>query len=147
MEENKLTTAEIKEFIMNCVQDGSTYTVAQLKQYISRRTDKLYTPGQISGALMQLTAMDKIQSRGRGLYIIGGNVGDTNTHLRGYRENMSEAQIRFREQIRECMETTAVNLQRIVNQIDMWEATDEEFEFLGEIRKLNDQMKKIASKC
>ena len=43
MEVNKLTTAEIKEFIMNCVQDGSTYTVAQLKQYISRRTDKLYT--------------------------------------------------------------------------------------------------------
>lgn len=147
MEENKLTTAEIKEFIMNCVQDGDTYTVAQLKQYISRRTDKLYTPGQISGAIMQLTAMDRIQSRGRGLYVMGGNIGSTDATARGHRENMSETQIRFREQIRECMDTTAQNLQRIVNQVDMWEATDEEFEFLGEIRKLNDQMKKIASKC
>lgn len=51
MEENKLTTAEIKEFIMNCVQDGSTYTVAQLKQYISRRTDKLYSSTKLNAVL------------------------------------------------------------------------------------------------
>lgn len=145
--DNRLTTAEIKTFIMDCVKDGETYAVAELKHYISCKTDKLFTPGQISGALMQLTAMEKLQSKGRGLYVIGDNVKEADMQARDQIANLSEEQVKFRGQIKECMEETAQRLQKIVNQVDMWEATDEEFQFLGEIRKLNDQMKKIASKC
>lgn len=145
--DNTLTTAEIKTFIMDCVEDGGTYAVSELKQYISRRTDKLFTPGQISGALMQLTSMEKLQNKGRGLYAIGEHARGTEMQNRTIMRSLSDEQITFRRQIRECMEETAHKLQKIVNQVDMWEATDEEFQFLGEIRKLNDQMKKIASRC
>ena len=144
---NKLTTAEIKTLIMDCVQDGETYTVPEIKQYILCKTDRVFTPGQLSGALMQLTAMEKLQSKGRGLYGIGAHAGEAEMEKPDGARMLSEEQIRFRRQIRECMEETAQKLQKIVNQVDMWEATDEEFQFLGEIRKLNDQMKKIASKC
>lgn len=145
--ERTLTTAEIKMFIMDCVQDGEIYAVSELKQYIASQTDKLFTPGQISGALMQLTAMEKLQSKGRGLYVIGDHAKDTEAETPEGAGTLSEEQIKFRKQIKECMEETAQRLQKIVNQVDMFEATDEEFQFLGEIRKLNEQMKKIASKC
>lgn len=145
--DNRLTTAEIKALIMECVKDGETYAVSELKHYISCKTDRLFTPGQISGALMQLTAMEKIQSKGRGLYVIGDNVKEAEMSVRDEMLHISEEHVKFRRQIKECMEETAQKLQKIVNQVDMWEVTDEEFQFLGEIRKLNDQMKKIASKC
>lgn len=145
--ENRLTTAEIKAFIMECVKDGETHSVSELKYFISCKTERVFSPGQISGALMQLTAMEKIQSKGRGLYMIGNHVGETEIQTQGRKKDLSEEQIKFRRQVKECMEDTAQKLQKIVNQVDMWEATDEEFQFLGEIRKLNDQMRKIASRC
>lgn len=147
MDNNRLTTAQIKNYIMECVEDGEIHTVSELKQYITHKTDQFFSPGQISGAIMQLTALDKIQSRGRGLYAKGSNDARQETHGQIDRENLSEEQIRFREQIRECIETTTQELQKIVNRVGMWELTDEEFEFLGEIRKLNEQMKKIVAKC
>lgn len=145
--DNTLTTAEIKTLIMDCVKDGEIYAVSELKKYISCKTDKLFTPGQISGALMQLTSMDKLQSKGRGLYALGEHGKGTEMQDQEIMRNLSKEQIKFRRDVRECMEETAQRLQKIVNQIDMWEATDEEFQFLGEIRKLNDQMKKIALRC
>lgn len=147
MEKNKLTTAEIKGFIMECVRDGETYSVREIKDYISQKTDKVYTPGQISGALMQLTTAEKLRSMGRGLYAAGRDRTENDGKILEEQEELSEKQIEFRRQIKECMQSTASQLQKIVSQVDMWELTESEFAFLGEIRKLNEQMKKIEARC
>ena len=58
-----------------------------------------------------------------------------------------EEKAEYRTLIRLCLEQTEQQLEEIVSTINVWKLTNAEFEFLGEIKKLNEQMKRVASKC
>lgn len=64
----KISTAEIKMLIKKCVSKGGSYTVADLKNYITANSDKEMTRGQLSGAVFQLADAKEIIRVERGLY-------------------------------------------------------------------------------
>ena len=51
-----------------CVSKGGSYTVADLKNYITANSDKEMTRGQLSGAVFQLADAKEIIRVERGLY-------------------------------------------------------------------------------
>ena len=64
----RISTAEIKMLIKKCVSNGGTYTVEDLKNYITANSDKEMTRGQLSGAVFQLADAKEIIRVERGLY-------------------------------------------------------------------------------
>ena len=64
----KISTAEIKMLIKECIKQGGMYTARDFKEYIVANSGKDVTRGQISGAVSQLVDMKEIVRVGRGLY-------------------------------------------------------------------------------
>ena len=142
----RITTAEIKMLIMEMVSDGDVYSVPEIKRNISIKSIKEYSPGQISGCLYQLTETGQLENVGRGLY----KKGPKSIELVNppYSENLArQEQSPFRLQIKGCLQETGQQLEKIVKQTDIWTLNSADFEFLGEIKLLNEQMKKLAEKC
>lgn len=141
----RISTAEIKLLLLECAEDGKVHAVSDFKQYMSQRTDKEYSSGQVSGALYQLTEMGVLVNLSRGLYQKGSKsvqqteMVATNT--------IAQTNSEFRKQIKHCLQNTEQELERIVNQINVWELTTADFEFLGEIKRFNEQMNKLSERC
>ena len=64
----RISTAEIKMLIKECIKQGGMYTAPDFKEYIVANSGKDVTRGQISGAITQLVDMKEIVRVGRGLY-------------------------------------------------------------------------------
>ena len=64
----RISTAEIKMLIKECVKQGGMYTAPDFKEYIILNSKKDVTRGQISGAVSQLIDTKEIVRVGRGLY-------------------------------------------------------------------------------
>ena len=141
----KISTAEIKKLILICAADETPHSVADFKRYILENSDKEFTPGQISGAIYQLSETGELDNIERGLYRIKRKDIPHMNEKTDARNIEKEAE--YRTLIRLCLEQTEKQLEEIVNNINVWKLTSAEFEFLGEIKKLNEQMKRIASKC
>lgn len=142
----RITTAEIKMLIMEMVNDGEVYSVPDIKRYISIKSVKEYSPGQISGCLYQLAETGQLENVGRGLYKKGAKAIETANPRNG--ENLTiQEQSQFRIQIKGCLQETGQQLERVVKQTDIWMLNSADFEFLGEIKLLNEQMKKLSEKC
>ena len=141
----KISTAEIKKLILTCATDEKSHSVADFKRYILENSDKEFTPGQISGAIYQLSETGELDNIERGLYRIKRKDIPHMNEKTDARNIEKEAE--YRTLIRLCLEQTEKQLEEIVNNINVWKLTSAEFEFLGEIKKLNEQMKRIASKC
>lgn len=50
----RISTAEIKMLIKECVRQGGMYTAPDFKEYIVENSGKDVTRGQISGGISQL---------------------------------------------------------------------------------------------
>ena len=64
----RISTAEIKMLIKECVRQGGMYTAPDFKEYIVANSGKDVTRGQISGAVSQLVDTKEIVRVGRGLF-------------------------------------------------------------------------------
>lgn len=62
----RISTAEIKMLIKECVRQGGMYTAPDFKEYIVANSGKDVTRGQISGAVSQLVDTKEIVRVGRG---------------------------------------------------------------------------------
>ncbi len=144
----KISTAEIKKLMIECAADEKPHSVADFKRYILENSDKEFTPGQISGAIYQLSETGELDNIERGLYRSTGKVV---SHINEEADTRTleklEEKAEYRTLIRLCLEQTEQQLEGIVSNINVWKLTSAEFEFLGEIKKLNEQMKRVASKC
>lgn len=139
----KISTAEIKMLMLDCAKDKKVHVVDDFKHYISEKSDKEYTSGQISGAVYQLSEIGMLEKVGRGLYQLGSKALDGTEE-----DNENEQEyVEFRGKVKLCLQKTEQQLEQIVEQINVWELTTKDFEFLGEIKRLNEQMKEIAEKC
>lgn len=142
----RISTAEIKILVLELVEDGKMHTVSDFKEYISQRSNKEWTSGQVAGALYQLAEAGKLNNIERGLYKKGETVeGQTNGSIQYNRANQGESQ--FRNQIGKCLRETEKRLEEIANQINIMKLDATDFEFLREVKLLNEQIKRIADKC
>ncbi|WP_461878499.1 hypothetical protein [Fusicatenibacter sp.] len=64
----KMSTAEIKFLIKDCVKKPGMYTPSDFKDYITQKSDKDVTRNQITGAINQLVDSKDIIRVERGLY-------------------------------------------------------------------------------
>lgn len=144
----KISTAEIKKLVIACAADEKTHSVADFKRYILENSNKEFTPGQISGAIYQLSATGELDNIERGLYRgTSKAVSYMNEDVDTRNLDKLEEKAEYRTLIRLCLEQTEQQLEEIVSGINVWKLTNAEFEFLGEIKKLNEQMKRVVSKC
>lgn len=145
----KISTAEIKKLMIACAADGKPHSVADFKRYISENSSKEFTSGQISGALYQLSELGELDNVERGFYRSTGKIVSNilNDYVEISNVEKSEETAEYRTSIRLCLEQTEKELEEIVSGINVWKLTSAEFEFLGEIKKLNEQMKRVVAKC
>ncbi len=149
----RLTTAEIKMLLRQCAADGEIHSIEAFKRFIAERTEKNYSVGQLSGALAQLAALGELENVERGLYRSkkagSGAGGDRRVYGPCVREEKDEGKQNkeLREQIRTCLEETEERLARIAGAANVWELSSEDFELLGETRRLSERMKAVMSKC
>lgn len=142
----RISTAEIKILILELIEDGKMHTVSDFKEFISQRSNKEWTSGQVAGALYQLVEARKLSNIERGLYKKGETgEGQTNASIQYNRANQGESQ--FRNQIGKCLRETEKRLEEIANQINVMKLDAIDFEFLREVKLLNEQIKTIADKC
>lgn len=134
----KLTTAEIKIFIRNCVGHGESKTVAEIEAYIKQSSDKQFTKGQLAGAIAQLVDRNELMRVERGIYRKAEEIEDSNGVS-------AQNDVNFRMQINACLKRTAVDLARIVSSVDILAADEEDFELLNRIRTLRGDMESIIN--
>lgn len=137
----KLSTADIKELIQECMADKEVHSVSELREYIIRIKGDAFTTGQLSGSIFQLTDRGIIRSVARGKYVINSlekEVCEQKEEVVSYQEKSL-----FRREIQECLEEANNKIQTIANRTDVLELTEKDFRYLGEIKRLSSLIKEL----
>lgn len=138
----KISTAEIKMLIKECVKSCGMYTAADFSNYIRLNSGKEVTRGQISGAISQLVDTHDIVRVGRGLYSKDDRAFlDKNTAFRSETENV------FRKEIYDTLCKIETELANAVSSIDIWDLNGENFEIVSRIRGLKGAIEEIKIQC
>ena len=117
----KISTAEIKMLIKECVRQGGMHTAPDFKEYIAANSGKDVTRGQISGAISQLVDTKEIVRVGRGLYA-------------------KDMKVTINKKKNTELATT-------ISSIDIWELNGENFEIVTKMRELKDTIEGIKAQC
>ena len=134
----RLTTAEIKILIRNCMEQREPKTLAEIEQYIKENSEKQFTKGQLAGAVAQLVDRNELVRIERGIY--------RKAELVEGPDNISiQSDVGLKTQIRACLKRTAAELARIVSGFDILMADEEDFEILNKIRALRSDMESIIN--
>lgn len=141
----RLTTAEIKQLLSACAEDGAVHPIEDFKQYIGRKSDKPFSVGQLSGAIAQLTALGELENVERGVYQKKG--GGRRPEGRSEKNPDSEQGIEMRRQLKECLTGAEEKLALIVGSVNVWQISGEELELLREVKRLGEWMEALASRC
>lgn len=144
-EGKKITTADIKMLIKECLADGDAHTVQEFREYISFRKGDDFTRGQISGAVFQLSSGGVIKSVERGLYVKADtdescDIGETIEIT-----NSTPVSMNFRNQVEKCLEEMDERLNEIVKDTDVWNLDDNSFEYLREVRRLREWIMRLKN--
>ena len=133
----RISTAEIKMLIKKCVSNGGTYTVEDLKNYITANSDKEMTRGQLSGAVFQLADAKEI----RGLY--SKNV------MSAFNEESTESQenSELKEELYKTLNKIEKELINVIGNVDIWNLSGEEFELITKVRELKSAIAQIKAQC
>ena len=136
----RISTAEIKMLIKKCVSNGGTYTVEDLKNYITANSDKEMTRGQLSGAVFQLADAKEI-IRERGLY--SKNV------MSAFNEESTESQenSELKEELYKTLNKIEKELINVIGNVDIWNLSGEEFELITKVRELKSAIAQIKAQC
>ena len=138
----KISTAEIKMLIKECVRQGGMHTAAEFKEYIVANSGKDVTRGQISGAVSQLVDMKEIVRVGRGLYA-------KDTRVIENRKKSTEHKVEdvLKTQIYNTLVKVEKDLATTISSIDIWQLNGENFEIVTKVRKLKDSIEEIKAQC
>lgn len=155
-----LTTAEIKKLILQCLEDNEVHSIPDIKYYLSQKSSKRFTLGQVSGAISQLATLNLIAKTGRGLYVQGENyrnemkklhITETNeAEIRDEGKKNFNEQTEFRRQIKKCLKESAAELEKAaqnINVLELMDLPDEETAFVLEVKRLREQMLKLVEKA
>ena len=139
--EIKISTAEIKMLIKKCVSKGGSYTVADLKNYITANSDKEMTRGQLSGAVFQLADAKEIIRVERGLY--------SKNAMSAFDEESMESQenSELKEELYKTLSKIEIELINVMGNIDIWNLSGEEFELITKVRELKSAIAQIKVQC
>ena len=137
----RISTAEIKMLIKKCVSNGGTYTVEDLKNYITANSDKEMTRGQLSGAVFQLADAKEIIRVERGLY--SKNV------MSAFNEESTESQenSELKEELYKTLNKIEKELINVIGNVDIWNLSGEEFELITKVRELKSAIAQIKEQC
>ncbi len=137
----KISTAEIKMLIKKCVSKGGSYTVADLKNYITANSDKEMTRGQLSGAVFQLADAKEIIRVERGLY--------SKNAMSAFDEESMESQenSELKEELYKTLSKIEIELINVMGNIDIWNLSGEEFELITKVRELKSAIAQIKVQC
>lgn len=137
----RISTAEIKVLIKKCVSKGGTYTVADLKNYITANSDKEMTRGQLSGAVFQLADAKEIIRVERGLY--------SRNAMSLFDEEKVESQenSELKEGLYKTLNKIEKELINVIGNVDIWNLSGEDFELITRVRELKSAIAQIKTQC
>ena len=138
----RISTAEIKMLIKECVRQGGMYTAPDFKEYIVANSGKDVTRGQISGAVSQLVDTKEIVRVGRGLF-----AKDMKVAVNKKKPNDDEVKDTLKIQIYNTLIKVEKELATTISSIDIWKLNGENFEIVTKIRELKDFIEEIKTQC
>ena len=138
----RISTAEIKMLIKECVRQGGMYTAPDFKEYIVANSGKDVTRGQISGAVSQLVDTKEIVRVGRGLY-----AKDMKVTANKKKSNDDEVKDTLKIQIYNTLIKVEKELATTISSIDIWKLNGENFEIVTKMRELKDFIEEIKTQC
>lgn len=138
----KLSTAEMKRIMKECVKEEAIYTVADFCKYINTKSEKEFTRGQISGALAQLIDSGDIIRVERGLYT--GKYTMENSGLEG---NNFQETTQFKKETIRNLDNIENMLANFVNSVKVWDLNKEEVDILLMIKELKSSIENTRKKC
>lgn len=138
----RISTAEIKMLIKECVRQGGMYTAPDFKEYIVANSGKDVTRGQISGAVSQLVDTKEIVRVGRGLFAKNMKVA-----VNKKKPNDDEVKDTLKIQIYNTLVKVEEELATTISSIDIWKLNGENFEIVTKTRELKDFIEEIKTQC
>ena len=138
----RISTAEIKMLIKECVRQGGMYTAPDFKEYIVANSGKDVTRGQISGAVSQLVDTKEIVRVGRGLF-----AKDMKVAVNKKKPNDDEVKDTLKIQIYNTLIKVEKELATTISSIDIWKLNGENFEIVTKMRELKDSIEEIKTQC
>ena len=138
----RISTAEIKMLIKECVRQGGMYTAPDFKEYIVANSGKDVTRGQISGAVSQLVDTKEIVRVGRGLF-----AKDMKVAVNKKKPNDDEVKDALKIQIYNTLIKVEKELATTISSIDIWKLNGENFEIVTKTRELKDFIEEIKTQC
>ena len=143
----KISTAEIKMLIKKCVSKGGSYTVADLKNYITANSDKEMTRGQLSGAVFQLADAKEIIRVERGLYSKNAMSAFDEESMESMESMESQENSELKEELYKTLSKIEIELINVMGNIDIWNLSGEEFELITKVRELKSAIAQIKVQC
>ena len=138
----RISTAEIKMLIKECVRQGGMYTAPDFKEYIVANSGKDVTRGQISGAVSQLVDTKEIVRVGRGLF-----AKDMKVAVNKKKPNDDEVKDTLKIQIYNTLIKVEKELATTISSVDIWKLNGENFEIVTKMRELKDSIEEIKTQC
>ena len=138
----RISTAEIKILIKDCIKQEGMYTASDFKEYIAVNSGKDVTRGQISGAVSQLVDTKEIVRVGRGLY-----AKDMKVTINKKKSIVHEEEDTLKTQIYNTLIKVEKELATTISSIDIWKVNDENFEIVTKMRELKDYIEEIKVQC
>lgn len=138
----RISTAEIKMLIKECIKQGGMYTALDFKEYILLNSKKEVTRGQISGAISQLVDTKEIVRIGRGLY-----AKDAKVNISKKERVDDEVEDALKIQINNTLIKVEKELATTISSIDIWKLNGENFEIVTKMRELKDFIEDIKAQC
>ena len=138
----KISTAEIKMLIKECIKQGGMYTARDFKEYIVANSGKDVTRGQISGAVSQLVDTKEIVRVGRGLY-----AKDMKVTANKKKSNDDEVKDTLKIQIYNTLIKVEKELATTISSVDIWKLNGENFEIVTKMRELKDSIEERKTQC
>lgn len=138
----RISTAEIKMLIKECVRQGGMYTAPDFKEYIVANSGKDVTRGQISGAVSQLVDTKEIVRVERGLF-----AKDMKVTVNKKKPNDDEIKDTLKIQIYNTLIKVEKELATTISSIDIWKLNGENFEIVTKMRELKDFIEEIKTQC
>lgn len=137
----KISTAEIKVLIRECVKTYGMYTTADFKNYITQKSGKEVTRNQITGAIGQLIDTKDIVRIERGLYSKDVNHIDI-----GADANNDTANILKKEIYRTLnkMEDDLINKLGSISVLDL---DRDNYAIITKVRALRESIEEIKKMC
>lgn len=137
----RISTAEIKVLIKECVKTYGMYTTADFRNYITKKSGKEVTRNQITGAIGQLIDTKDIVRIERGLYSKDINHIDNSATVNSDTENTLKKEIYC---TLNKMEDDLISKLGSINVLDL---DRDNFVIITKVRMLRESIEEIKKMC